>query len=94
MSAYENLLSIRASRGAGFLALLDPDCGSKDDLVACACMAEQSGADVVLVGGSFLLTAEFDRVVGEIKRSVQVPVIIFPADITMISPAADAILFL
>lgn len=93
-TTYEKLLEIRDRHGAGFLALLDPDSGGKEDLVAAARTAEGAGADAVLIGGSFLFSADFDRVVREVKRAVQVPVVIFPADITMISPAADALLYL
>jgi len=94
MSTYDSLLQIRDRRGAGLLALLDPDAGDKEDLVAAAQVAQASDADVILIGGSFLLSADFDRLVREIKRAVDLPVVIFPADTTMISPSADALLYL
>ncbi len=56
MSTFDQLLQVRASRGAGFLPLLDPDRREKKDLVQTAVMFEENGADAVLVGGSFLLS--------------------------------------
>lgn len=94
MSTFDQLMQVRARRGAGFLPLLDPDRREKKDLVNTAAMLEESGADAVLVGGSFLLSTDFDRMVREIKHAVNVPVIIFGAGCNQISAAADAILYL
>ncbi|MBT5830178.1 MAG: geranylgeranylglyceryl/heptaprenylglyceryl phosphate synthase, partial [Candidatus Latescibacteria bacterium] len=54
----------------------------------------EQGADAILIGGSFLLSTNFDRMVQEVKQAVDVPVVIFPGDTSQIAPAADAILFL
>jgi len=56
--------------------------------------AEALGADAILVGGSSVIDQiELDNVVTAIKTSVNVPVILFPGNITGISAKADAILF-
>jgi phosphoglycerol geranylgeranyltransferase len=94
MSTFDQLLQVRTSRGAGFLPLLDPDRREKKDLVQTAVMLEENGADAVLVGGSFLLSTDFDRMVREIKHAVGVPVIIFGAGSNQISASADAIFYL
>ncbi len=94
MSTFDHLMDIRARLGAGFLPLLDPDRLEKKDLVQTAAMFEENGADAILVGGSFLLSTDFDRMVREIKHAVRVPVIIFGAGNNQISAAADAILYL
>jgi putative glycerol-1-phosphate prenyltransferase len=94
MSTFDHLMDIRATLGAGFLPLLDPDRLKKKDLVQTAAMFEENGADAILVGGSFLLSTDFDRMVREIKHAVRVPVIIFGAGNNQISAAADAILYL
>ena len=73
---------------------LDPDRLDKKDLARTAAVCEAQGADAILIGGSFLFSANFDRMVREVARAVEVPVIIFPGDTNQISPAADAILFL
>ena len=87
-------MKVRSGRGAGFLPLLDPDRRDKKDLVQTAAMFEENGADAVLVGGSFLLSTDFDRMVREIKHAVDVPVIIFGAGNNQISASADAIFYL
>ena len=95
MSTFDKLMVIPAQRNAGYMVLLDPDRLDKQDMVRSAAVCSENGVDVILVGGSFLLSTDFDRTVREIKRAVNVPVIIFPGpDTSQISSAADAILFL
>lgn len=95
MSVFDALMEVRARRGAGFFSLLDPDRLDKTDLVRAAGMCEAQGADAILVGGSFLMCTDFDRVVRAVKGAVEIPVLIFPGpDTNQISPAADALLFL
>jgi len=88
-------MKVALTKGAGFLSLLDPDRLDKADLVSTAVMCQDRGADAILFGGSFLLCTDFDRLVREVKRAVDIPVVIFPGpDTNQISAAADAILFL
>ena len=68
MSTYNHLESVVRERGAGFLCLLDPDRMDKQDLIHTAAMCAENGADALLMGGSFLLYTDFDRVVREVKR--------------------------
>ncbi len=95
MSTFDGLMEVREKRGAGLLSLLDPDRLDKEDLVRTAVLCAEHGADAILVGGSFLVCTDFDRVVREVKRAVDIPVLVFPGpDTNQISAAADAILFL
>lgn len=94
MSTFESLLRIRDHYGAGFLPYIDPDRLDKNDLSRTAALCEKNGADAILIGGSFLLSTNFDRMVREVKGAVEIPVVIFPGDTSQISAAADAILFL
>jgi len=93
-STYERILEIRQKRGAGFFVLLDPDKISVESAVRRARMAEEGGADAILIGGSLLFMNDFDAFIRAIKGSVQLPVIIFPGSTRQISAEADAILFL
>ncbi len=55
---------------------------------------EQLGASAILVGGSSTSDQiELSNFVTELKSNVKIPIILFPGNITGISPAADAILF-
>lgn len=59
-----------------------------------AAAAEQAGASIILVGGSSATNSfEMAEVVKNIKQNVQIPVVLFPGNITGIVPEADAILF-
>lgn len=56
--------------------------------------AEKIGASAILVGGSSTIDQlELMEVVSSIKSQVSIPVILFPGNVTGVSPKADAILF-
>ena len=95
MTTFERLQRVRDERGAGFLALLDPDRQDKEDIVRRAEICVAEGVDALLFGGSFLISTNFEGMIRAVKRAVpDVPLVIFPGDTTQISAAADAILFL
>jgi phosphoglycerol geranylgeranyltransferase len=94
MTTFDTLMAACEQRGAGFLPYIDPDRLDKADLAKTAVVCQEQGADAILIGGSFLLSTNFDRMVHEVKQVVDVPVIVFPGDTSQIAPAADAILFL
>ncbi len=81
-------------KNRGLFVLLDPDSAPPAELARKAVIAEESGADAILIGGSFLLRNGFDETIREIKTAVDLPVIIFPGNGYQISPHADGLLFL
>lgn len=93
-TAYERLLDVRRERGAGYFILLDPDKSNRRELPSVVRDATEAGVDGFLVGGSLMLTDEFEEHLRTIKLNTSVPVIIFPGSIMQVSPVADAILFL
>jgi len=91
----DHLLEVRSRRGAGYLALLDPDRLSLDELETRAGLCAEAGADAILVGTSMMLSAArnaaaYDR----LRATVDLPLISFPGDAGQVVSAADAILFL
>ena len=94
MTIYERLLAAKQKNGAGYLVLLDPDKQSDEKTVKMATQCEENGVDALLIGGSLLFSTHFDKLIEQIKRVVQIPVIIFPGSLRQISSFADAILFL
>lgn len=94
MTTFERLLSIRQKRGAGYLVLIDPDNVSDGELPRFVREATEAGVDGFLVGGSLVMTNEFERHLLTIKDNTSVPVVIFPGSLFQVSPLADAILFL
>ena len=74
------------------LPLIDSENSANAALVAKK--VEGLGASAILVGGSSASDQiELAKVVTEIKSHVTVPVILFPGNVTGVSPNADAILF-
>ena len=63
MSTFDDLIEVSTRFGAGFLPLMDPDRLGKQDAVRTAVLFEENGADALLIGGSFLLSVEADRMV-------------------------------
>ncbi len=94
MKIYNYLLESINSKGAAYLVLLDPDKVTEDRLPAFVKHCEKSGVDAFLIGGSLMLNNNFETFIKKVKENTKLPAIIFPGDITQISNAADAILFL
>ncbi len=94
MTTYERLLNVRQERGAGYFVLLDPDKSNRDQLPSFVREATEAGVDGFLVGGSLMLTDEFEEHLRTIKQNTTVPVVIFPGSLMQVSSIADAILFL
>ena len=89
-------ISATVSRGnKQYWILLDPDDFSERDAAEMAGYAQkQCGVDAILVGGSLLHITSLDAFVAAIKKSVTIPVILFPGDSTQLSRHADALLYL
>ncbi len=94
MTTYERLLNVRKERGAGYFVLLDPDKNDQGTLPSFIREATEAGVDGFLVGGSLMLSNDFEDQLTTIKQNTSVPVIIFPGSIMQVSSVADAILFL
>ena len=89
------LIAVRQHRGAGYLALLDPDRLPLGELEARAELCAAAGADAILVGTSLMLSTTKNTALFESLRTrVDVPIISFPGDASQVVSAADAILFL
>jgi phosphoglycerol geranylgeranyltransferase len=74
--------------------LIDSEVSKNTDAVALAKKVEKMGASAILVGGSSATDQmEMAKVVKTIKKSIKIPIILFPGNITGVVPGADAILF-
>jgi phosphoglycerol geranylgeranyltransferase len=74
------------------LPLIDSE--NSSDAAAVARKLQEMGAPAILVGGSSAIDQlELAKVLSDIKSHVTVPVILFPGNVTGVSPKADAILF-
>ena len=84
-----------ASDGACHFSLLDPDplSTSIENVVEIATLAEKSGSDALMIGGSTIFGV-IDDAVAKIKEAVEIPTILFPGNITGVSEHADAMFFM
>lgn len=80
-----------AGRSIGLL--LDPDKIGGDSLRNILEVASECRADYILAGGSITFNS-IDNLIGLVKESCQIPVILFPGNLLQLSLRADAILLL
>lgn len=77
------------------LTLIDPEKQNSSAARDIAGAAREGGTDGIMIGGSAGVSqVELDATIQEIKKSVDLPVILFPGDISGVSPYADAIFFM
>jgi phosphoglycerol geranylgeranyltransferase len=89
------LLNKIEEEGAVHMTLLDPERTPPKDAAVVAGEAKNAGTSAIMVGGSTVRrTEEVDSVVKAVKKSVDIPVIIFPNDVSAVSRFADAIWFM
>ena len=95
MTIFEKQLAICKQKGAGYWVLIDPDKLPSEKIPAFVKKAETAGVDGILIGGSLILSSDFEKFVAEIKYHNQsIPVILFPGSVHQITPHADAMLFI
>ena len=82
------------NRGALFAVLLDPDTSDDSALLKSGTMAAENGADLILVGGSFLGNFSLPRQVAALKAELDLPVVLFPGGASQVVPGFDAMLFM
>jgi len=83
-----------AKDGAGYLVLLDPDHATPAENARLAELAQDAGADIMLVGGSLTLSGRAEETIAAVKSAVSLPVVIFPGNAGFVAEGADAVLFL
>ena len=94
MGPIEKRICREAKQNALCFVLIDSESLSDSDAAKMAKKAENAGANAILVGGSSATDQiELNQAVASIKKTVRIPVILFPGNVTGISPKADAILF-
>jgi len=89
----EEKLIAKIKERALFAVLLDPDASESDAFLETGKMAFESGADLILVGGSLVGNASLPKKVAELKKLIDIPVILFPGGASQVVPGFDAMLF-
>jgi phosphoglycerol geranylgeranyltransferase len=89
------LLEKIAKEGTIHMSLVDPEKVTPSSASHIAKEAEACGTAAIMVGGStFFSSSHLDDVTKALKKSVEIPVILFPNNVTGISRYADAIWFM
>ncbi len=89
-SLYHDIVSSKKKR---FALLIDPDKHTEDSLAYLVSMANLTPPDLILVGGS-LLFRPIEECITYLKEHLNIPVFIFPGDISQLSDHADGIFLL
>jgi len=76
------------------LTLLDPEEQSPEDAVKIAKEAIAGGTDGIMLGGSTTESTELDATAKALQENVDVPIILFPGNISGVSKYSDAIFFM
>ena len=74
--------------------LIDPDEQSPEEAATMAKAAQEANSDGILVGGSITDQDDLNLTVKAIKENTDLPVVLFPGNISGVSKYADAILFM
>jgi phosphoglycerol geranylgeranyltransferase len=89
------LLEKIRSEGTIHITLIDPEKVTPPQASRIAGKAKLSGTSAIMIGGStFFSVGHLDDVVRTVKRTVKIPIILFPNNVTGISRYADAIWFM
>ncbi len=78
MKTYNHILNTIKSKGAAYLVLLDPDKFSQDRTGVFLQHCEKSGVDGFLVGGSLMISGNFELLIEKVKTNTNLPAIISP----------------
>ena len=91
---YQNILKSIEKDEKLLAVLIDPDKVEIAHLSSFIAKVNQSVATHIFVGGSTVKEKDSEIVVSIIKKHTQLPIVLFPGDVTQISDKADALLYL
>jgi len=94
MKIYDQIIDKINRKGAAYLVLLDPDKLSGNKVVEFLDHCTRADVDGFLIGGSLMMSGNFEALIEKVKLHSNLPAIIFPGSIDQVSSLADAILFL
>ena len=76
------------------ITLIDPDEQSPQEAVQMAVEAQRAGSDAIMLGGSITDQEVLNLTAKALKENVDIPIILFPGNVTGVSKYADAVLFM
>jgi phosphoglycerol geranylgeranyltransferase len=94
MSIYQDILNAIEKNQRLLAVLVDPDKFNLEDVSGFILKLNNSMATHIFVGGSTVEDNATEKLVIQIKMHTNLPVVLFPGDISQITSHADALLFL
>lgn len=91
---YSSLAEKKRHSKKSFAVLIDPDKVNDEKMQRLIDFSTAAKVDYFLVGGSLVISNYLDECVQFIKRSCNIPVILFPGSPSQVSKYADALLYL
>lgn len=91
---YQNIIDSAKNNIKLLAVLIDPDKINLEKLPFLIEKIKQSSATHIFIGGSLVTNYIIDEICIELKKHINLPVVLFPGDPSQISKYADGILFL
>ena len=91
---YQSILKSVSAKEKLLAVLIDPDKFSFENTSSFIKKVNKSIATHIFVGGSIVDENTTDSLVSEIKKQTNLPIVLFPGDVTQITDKANALLFL
>ncbi len=86
--------ALRADSRKGLAVLIDPDKANDEHLSNLISWSNKIGVSFFFLGGSLVNSDHWDKVIGQIRRESDIPIVLFPGNISQVKKGPDAILFL
>lgn len=94
MNIKQQLQQLKKEGKKAFAVLIDPDDIQPEKIVELAKRCNAAHVDLVLFGGSLMLSDHMELCINAFKSVSAIPVILFPGSPAQVCKAADALLFL
>ena len=91
---HTDLIKAKANGDKKFAVLLDPDKIRLKQFEKTLQLAIEAKVDYFFIGGSLIVSDMLDKTLESIKKTCQIPIILFPGNSFQLSYKADALLFL
>ncbi|WP_445710893.1 geranylgeranylglyceryl/heptaprenylglyceryl phosphate synthase [Flavobacterium sp.] len=93
-SIYQEIVSAKVNQKKLLVILLDPEKISLTSIKPLCLSIKTSPATHIFIGGSTFNGSNLDKIISEIKKYCNLPILLFPGDYKQISNEANAVLFL
>ena len=94
MTIYDSLTTKKEQGTKSLSILIDPDRMRLKHLEHIIKLSMDANVDYFFIGGSLIVNDMLDNVLSEIKKSCDIPMVLFPGNSFQLSYKADALLFL